>query len=211
MRLLLLSLEAIGRICGQERSEKSNASCNEKASHSKEKGTKQPGTEATARVPKNAHAKKHCNLCKKHGGTNTTHNTWYCHWSEKDGTEKSDFRAAKKSGKKPNPVKQSFTQLSKKLDKLEKVIKKKDTKKQKRHSSNSDSDSEYGIGLGSIGKIVINLGETCKKTKFTPPSPIKATPKDVTSNKKNLSLTSVSNGDDVMMTSSTQNKGVTGK
>ena len=53
--------------------------------------------------------------------------------------------------------------MSKKLDKLEKVIKKKDTKKQKRRSSDSNSDSEYGIGSGSIGKLVINLGETCKK------------------------------------------------
>jgi hypothetical protein len=50
--------------------------------------------------------------------------------------------AAKKGGKKPNPTKQSFAQLSEKLDKLEKVLKKKDTKKQKRHRSNSDSDSE---------------------------------------------------------------------
>jgi hypothetical protein len=56
--------------------------------------------------------------------------------------EKSDFRAAKRGGKKPNPTKQSFAQLSKKLDKLEKVIKKKDTKKRKRRSSGSDSDSE---------------------------------------------------------------------
>jgi hypothetical protein len=60
--------------------------------------------------------------------------------------------------------------------------------------------------LVSIGKVVINLGETCKKTKFTPPSPIKATPNDITSNKKYLSMTSVSNGDDVTMTSSTQNE-----
>jgi hypothetical protein len=59
------------------------------------------------------------------------HNTRNCHRFEKDGTEKSDFRTAKKGGKKPNLVKQSFAQLSKKLDKLEKVIKKKDTKKQK--------------------------------------------------------------------------------
>jgi hypothetical protein len=36
--------------------------------------------------------------------------------SRKDGTEKSNFRAAKKGGKKPNPVKQSFKPLSKKLD-----------------------------------------------------------------------------------------------
>ncbi len=56
--------------------------------------------------------------------------------------EISDFRATKKGGKKPNPVKQSFAQLSGKLDKLEKVIKKKDTKKRKHRSSDSDSDSE---------------------------------------------------------------------
>jgi hypothetical protein len=56
--------------------------------------------------------------------------------------EKSDFRAAMKSGKKPNPTKQSFAQLSEKFDKLEKVIKEKDTKKRKRRSSDSNSDSE---------------------------------------------------------------------
>jgi len=56
--------------------------------------------------------------------------------------EKADFRAAKKSGKNPNPTKQSFTQLSEKLDKLEKVLKKRDTKKRKHHRSDSDSDSE---------------------------------------------------------------------
>ena len=56
--------------------------------------------------------------------------------------EKANFRAAKKGGKKPSPTKQSFAQLSKKLDKLEKVIKKKDTKKWKHRSSDSDSDSE---------------------------------------------------------------------
>jgi hypothetical protein len=56
--------------------------------------------------------------------------------------KKSDFCTAKKGGKKPNPTNQSFAQLSKKLDKLEKVIEKKDTKKRKRRSSDSDSDSE---------------------------------------------------------------------
>ncbi len=48
--------------------------------------------------------------------------------------------------------------------------------------------------------------ETRKKTKFTPPSPIKATPNDITSDKDYLSMMSVSNGNDVVMTSSTQNK-----
>ncbi len=70
------------------------------------------------------------------------HNTPDCHRFEKDGTEKSDFRAPKKGGKKPNRTKQYFAQLSKKLDKLEKVLKKKDTKKRKRRRSDSDSNSE---------------------------------------------------------------------
>jgi hypothetical protein len=116
MRLLLLSLKAIERVCGQERSEKSNTSCDEKALHSEKKGTKRPGTDHGPRVPKKVRAEKHCNLCKKHGGTYRTHNSCDCQRFEKDGTEKSDFRAAKKGRKKPNPVKQSFAQLSKKSD-----------------------------------------------------------------------------------------------
>ncbi len=139
---LLLSLEAIECVCGQERSKNSNASCDEKALHSEKKSTKQPGTGSNARVPKKARTKKHCDLCKKHGGAYTTHNTCDCCRLKKDGTETSDFRTAKKGGKKPNPTKQSFAQLSKRLDKLEKVIKKKDTKKWKRRSSDRDSDSE---------------------------------------------------------------------
>jgi hypothetical protein len=55
---------------------------------------------------------------------------------------KSDFHAAKKGEKKLIPTKQYFAQLSKKLDKHEKVIKKKDTNKQKRRGSDSDSDSK---------------------------------------------------------------------
>jgi len=57
--------------------------------------------------------------------------------------EKADFRAVKKGGKKPSPTMQSFAQLRDKLDKLEKVLKKRDTKKRKRRrTSDSDSDSE---------------------------------------------------------------------
>ena len=143
MHSLLLSLKAIGRVCNQERS---NASPNKKALHSDKKGTKQPGTDTTARVPKKACAAKHCNLCKTHGDTYTTHNTRDCYWFEKDGTEKSDFCAANKGGKKPNPTKRSFPQLSKKLDQLEKVIKKKDTKKQKHCCSNSNSTPIRELG-----------------------------------------------------------------
>ncbi len=142
MRSLFLSLEAIEHVCGQERSKKSNSSRDKKPSHSKKKGTKRPGTDHSPRVPKKVRTEKHCDLCKKHGGAYTTHNTHECRHFEKDGTEKSNFHAAKKGRKKSNPVKQSFTHLSKKLDKLKKVIKKKDTKKRKRRSSDSDSHSE---------------------------------------------------------------------
>ncbi len=127
------------------------------------------------------------------------HNTCDCRRFEKTERKNFGFRIAKKGGKKPNPVRQSFAQLSGKLDKLEKVMKKKDTKKQKRRSNDSNSDSKQGIGWVGIGKVVINLGETCKKAEFTPPSPIKATSNDITSDKKDLSLTSVSNGNDVMI------------
>ena len=104
MRWLLLSLKAIKRVCGQELPQKSNASCNEKASHSNKKGTKRPGTDNSARVPKKARAKKHWDLCKKHGGTFTMHTTRDCCRFENDGMKKSDCCAAKKSRKKPNPV-----------------------------------------------------------------------------------------------------------
>jgi hypothetical protein len=59
------------------------------------------------------------------------HNTRdYCKY-EKDGMKKANFRAAKKGRKKPNPAKQSFMQLSKKLDKLVKAIKKHSAKSKK--------------------------------------------------------------------------------
>jgi hypothetical protein len=138
MHSLLQSLEAIECVCGQEGSNKSNPSCDEKPSHSKKKGMKQPGTESP-RVPKKVRTKKHCDLCKKHGGAYTTHNTRDCCRFEKDRTVKANFRATKKGRKKPSS---SFAQLSKKLDKLKKVLAKQDTKKRKRRRSNSDSDSE---------------------------------------------------------------------
>jgi hypothetical protein len=55
---------------------------------------------------------------------------------------KTKFRTAKKAGKKPNPVKQSFAQLSKKLEKLEKTLKRASHKSKKRHRDDGDSDSK---------------------------------------------------------------------
>ncbi len=106
MRLLLTSLEALEHICTQENA---IAQSGEKASAKSETGTKQPSTGSTTRVPKKVHFEKNCKLCKKRGGARKY---------EKDGLVKAGFCAAKKAGKKSNPAKQSFAQLSKKLDKL---------------------------------------------------------------------------------------------
>jgi hypothetical protein len=114
----------------------------EKSSHKSKKGKKHPGTKATVRVPKKVCFEKHCNLCKKHGGAYTTHNTRECCRFKKNGKEKSDFRAAKKGGKKGNPVNHNFVQLTKKIKKLEKALKKSGKKGKKRHYKDSNSDSE---------------------------------------------------------------------
>jgi hypothetical protein len=98
--------------------------------------------------------------------------------------------------------------MSKKLDKLEKAIKIQSAKLKKGHREDSDSNSKKGIGTGSIGKVEINLGETIKKTKFTSPSPIKATPTLIASDHDDVHPISFSAAVDVMLTSSSQNKEV---
>ena len=75
MRLLLTLLEAIERICTYE---KAKPESSEKASNRGKKGKKHPGTKATVRVPQKVRFDKHCNLCKKHGGAHTMHNTSDC-------------------------------------------------------------------------------------------------------------------------------------
>jgi hypothetical protein len=118
MCLLLTSLEAIKRVCTHK---KAKLEFSKKASHKGKKGKKRPGTKSMARVPKKVRFKKHydhCNLCKKHGGTYTMHNTRDCHRFEKDGKEKSNFCATKKGGKKAIPINQNFAQLTKKIKKL---------------------------------------------------------------------------------------------
>ncbi len=122
--------------------EKSSVKSGKKASNKGEKENKWPGTDATIRVSKKACTKEHCNLCKKHGGAYTTHNRKDYHKYEKGGSKKANFCATRKSGKKPNPIKKSFMQMSKKLEKLEKVIKKQSTKLKKRRRDNSNSDSK---------------------------------------------------------------------
>ena len=95
-----------------------------KASYKSKKGKKHPGTKSMARVPKKVHFKKHCNLCKRHGGMFTTYNTRDCCRFEKDEKEKSEFCATKKGSKKVNQVNQNFAQPTKKIKKLKKGLKK---------------------------------------------------------------------------------------
>jgi hypothetical protein len=56
--------------------------------------------------------------------------------------EKAYFCAAKKGGKKPNPVKQTFAQLNKILVKLEKSLKKASLKSKKHHQEENNSNSD---------------------------------------------------------------------
>jgi hypothetical protein len=142
MRLLLMSLEAIERICTYEKGKSDNFEKSDKSSNKGEKGKKRPGTNSTVRVPKKVRFEKHCKLCKKHGGAHSTHNTHDCRRFEKDGKEKSSFRPTKKGGHERNPVNQNFTQLTEKIKKLEKALKKSGKKGKKRHYEDSNSDSE---------------------------------------------------------------------
>jgi hypothetical protein len=123
MRLLLTSLEAIDRVCTYEKGKLDSFEKSDKSSNKGEKGKKRPGTNSTVQVPKKVRFEKYCDLCKKHGGTHTTHNTHDCCRFEKDGKEESWFCAAKKGGYKSNPVNQNFAQLTNKIKKLEKALK----------------------------------------------------------------------------------------
>jgi hypothetical protein len=104
MRLLLILLEVIEHVCTYERGQLDTFKKSDKSSNEGEKGKKCPGTNSTVRVPKKVRFEKHCDLCKKHGGAHTMHNTSDCRRSEKDGKEKSSFCAAKKGGYNWNPV-----------------------------------------------------------------------------------------------------------
>jgi hypothetical protein len=70
------------------------------------------------------------------------HNTCDCCRFEKDGKEKSSFRAAKKGEYKSNPINQSFAQLTDKIEKLKKAMKKSSKKGKKPRYKDSNSGSE---------------------------------------------------------------------
>ncbi len=142
MRLLLILLEEIKCVCTYEKGKLDSHEKSEKSSNKGKKGKTRPGTIFLARIPKKVHFEKHCALCNKHGGAHTTHNTRDCCRFEKDEKETSNFRAAKNDGQKGNPVNQNFVQLSNKIKKLEKALKKSGKKGQKHHYKDSDSNSK---------------------------------------------------------------------
>jgi hypothetical protein len=139
MHSLLTLLEAIERICTFKKGELESS---KKSFNKGKKGNKCPGTNSTARVPKKVCFEKHCDLCKKHGGAFTMHNTCDCCSFEKVGKEKSSFCAAKKGRKKSNPVNQNFMQLTKKIETLGKALMKSGKKGQKCRYKDSHSGSE---------------------------------------------------------------------
>ena len=89
---------------------------------------------------------KHCALCKKHGGAHATHNTSDCRKYDKDGKLKKGVgKGQHGSTALDKKTASAFSQLSAKVEKLEKANKKlkKSSKKRKREydSDSSDSDS----------------------------------------------------------------------
>ncbi len=100
MHSLLISLEAIERICTYK---KGKSESSEKSSHKSKKGKKRPGTKATIQVPKKVCFKKHCNLCKKHGGVYTKHNTRECCRFENNRKEKANSMPLRKVVRKVIP------------------------------------------------------------------------------------------------------------
>jgi hypothetical protein len=136
---LQASLKDIERMCTLK---KAHVQSGKKASQKSKTGSKWPSAGVMKQVSKKVRFEKSCKLCKKHGGAHSMHATKdFCRY-KKERTVKANFRIAKKAGKKPNPAKQSFAQLSKKLDKLEKTLKEASLKSKKCHRDNSDSDSE---------------------------------------------------------------------
>eukprot|EP00804_Cyclotella_cryptica_P024101 CCRYP_007318-RA/>CCRYP_007318-RA protein AED:0.41 eAED:0.41 QI:0/-1/0/1/-1/1/1/0/96 len=92
-----------------------------------------------------ARVEKNCELCKKHGGMHTTHNTAECRRYNKDGTPTRGTcgQAARESHKDSRP-KKSYAHVLACMEKLEKSLEKANKKGKKRRcyeESHSDSDS----------------------------------------------------------------------
>ena len=127
----------------QATKDKGKSAKQENKTDSKESGKCKGMSSHTNRIPKKQKASsKFCQLCKEHGGPHKTHNTSDCLKFEKDGTKKKGFTKPFKSQKKDG---NSFAQLTEKLSKLEKFVRKatkKSSRKRKRRDDSDDSDSD---------------------------------------------------------------------
>jgi hypothetical protein len=139
MRPPQASLEAIEHVCTHE---KAHAQSARKLLTRTRQEPSSPVMVPQSRLTRKFVLRSFASCARNLGGVHTTHATKDCRKYEKDGTAKADFRAAKKAGKKPNPAKQLFIQLSNKLDKLEKTLKKASHKSKKCRRDNSNSDSK---------------------------------------------------------------------
>eukprot|EP00804_Cyclotella_cryptica_P029201 CCRYP_005341-RB/>CCRYP_005341-RB protein AED:0.20 eAED:0.20 QI:0/0/0/1/0/0/3/3948/361 len=85
--------------------------------------------------------KKHCVLCKKHGGPHKSHNTRDCRRYNKDGTPiKKNGGAGKPGSKERKPEGANFAQIVR--AELKKALRKKSSKHRKRRANDSESDSD---------------------------------------------------------------------
>ena len=93
------------------------------------------------RVPKKARTEKLCDLCKKHGGAHTNHNTGDCIKYKKGGALKKGFKPKGKSDKSENftqNMKEGFAKVTKAF---KKDLKKASHKERKRKHDSEDSES----------------------------------------------------------------------
>eukprot|EP00804_Cyclotella_cryptica_P012712 CCRYP_016291-RA/>CCRYP_016291-RA protein AED:0.36 eAED:0.36 QI:0/-1/0/1/-1/1/1/0/158 len=84
---------------------------------------------------------KHCALCKKHGGAPATHNMSDCRKYEKDGKPKKGFGKGQHcSTALDKKTASAFTELSAKVEQLEKANKRlKKSSKKRKHEYDSDT------------------------------------------------------------------------
>jgi hypothetical protein len=153
-RRLLAILENIEKLSTNPNVPKSppngNNGGNAKPNGNSDKNRKRKnGNSSTDKTPKKACVEKHCNLCQKHGGTASTHNTSECTKYEKDSTLKSKW--GKKGPFKTTPKTKTvggnaFAQMAERMAKLEKTLKKRTKssshKKKCHYESSSHSDSK---------------------------------------------------------------------
>ncbi len=131
-RQLLAVLENIEKLSTSSTVPKSPSSGstggNAKSNGNPEKGGKHKnGNSSIDKVLKKSCIEKHCNLCQKHGGTASMHNTSQCTKYEKDGTLKSKWgkkEPFKTTGKTKTVGGNAFAQMAERMAKLEKTLKK---------------------------------------------------------------------------------------